>query len=94
MRYLLISFFRKKNGQIDEMISVSKQTKVSDIQNSNIIIDFGMKRIDKCVIEGVEQNSSFEQLRNYYAKVYPQLISQLEKEAPFLVTKNKVKNKK
>jgi hypothetical protein len=94
MRYLLISFFRKKGGQIDEMVSVSKQVKTSDLQNSNIIMDFGTKKLDKCVIEGKEHDTTFDKLRDYYAKVYPQLVSQLEKEAPFSVSKNNLKGKK
>lgn len=94
MRYLLISFFRKKDGQIDELVSVSKQVKTSDLQNSNIIMDFGTKKLEKCVIEGREHDTSFKKLRDYYSKVYPQLVEQLEKEARFSVPKNKLKSKK
>lgn len=87
MRYLLISFYRKPGGQIDERVAVSKRVKTSDIQNSNIIMDFALKKIEKCVIEGKKHDTTFEQMRNYYEMIYPQLIKQLELEAPLSLDK-------
>jgi vancomycin permeability regulator SanA len=54
MRYLLISFFRRKGGQIDEVVKVSKKLQESDINTSNVVLDYADKRVEKCVIEGVE----------------------------------------
>lgn len=90
MRYLLISFFRKQGGQIDEMVSVSKRVRTSDSQTANIILDFASKKVDKCVIEGKVHDTTFERMRDYYAKIYPNLIAQLEKEAP-ITAKQKTK---
>jgi hypothetical protein len=81
MRYLLISYLRKMNGQIDEMVNVSKRVRTSDLNNSNVILDFAEKKIVKCVIEGNNHDTTFDQMRNYYGKVYPQLVEQLDKEA-------------
>jgi hypothetical protein len=85
MRYLLITFYRKAGGQIDEHVSVSKRVRNSDISQSNIIMDFGKNKIDKCVVEGKKLEKSFEDLRNYYYKIYPNLILQLEKEGPISI---------
>lgn len=85
MRYLLISFFRKVGGQIDEAVSVSKRVRTSDTMNANIIMDFAEKKVLKCVIEGKVHDTTFEKMRDYYSKIYPQLIQQLEKEAPITV---------
>jgi hypothetical protein len=82
MRYLLISFMRKVGGQIDEMVSVSKRVRTSDLQSCNVILDFAEKKVQKCVIEGKVHDTTFEQMREYYAKIYPQLVTQLEREAP------------
>jgi hypothetical protein len=68
-------------GQIDEMVSVGKRVRDSDKINANVILDFADKKIIKCIIEGNEHDSTFEQLRDYYYKVYPNLIDQLEREA-------------
>lgn len=81
MRYLLISYLRKMNGQIDEMVNVSKRIRTSDLNNANVILDFAERKIDKCVIEGKNHDTTFEQMRDYYFKVYPQLVEQLEREA-------------
>ncbi len=90
MRYFLISFFRKVGGQIDEAVSVSKRVRTSDTMNANIIMDFAEKKVIKCVIEGKVHDTTFELMRDYYAKIYPNLISQLEKEAP-ITAKQKTK---
>jgi hypothetical protein len=85
MRYLLITFYRKAGGQIDEHVSVSKRVRNSDISQSNIIMDFGKRTIDKCVVEGKRLEKTFDDLRNYYYKIYPNLILQLEKEGPISI---------
>lgn len=86
----MISFFRKVGGQIDEAVSVSKRVRTSDTMNANIIMDFAEKKVLKCVIEGKVHDTTFERMRDYYAKIYPNLISQLEKEAP-ITAKQKTK---
>jgi hypothetical protein len=88
MRYLLISFFRKKGGQIDEMVKVSKKLQESDISTSNVIIDYADKKVEKCVVEGKEVDTDFIRMDMYYKKIYPALIEQLEREA--LITKNQM----
>lgn len=81
MRYLLINFLRKMSGQIDEMVSVSKKISPDELNNSNVILDFADKRIVKCVIEGKEHDTTFDQMKNYYSRIYPTLIEQLERES-------------
>jgi len=88
MRYLLISFFRKKGGQIDEMVKVSKKLQESDINTSNVIIDYADKKVEKCVVEGKVVDTDFIRMDAYYKKIYPSLIEQLEREA--LITKNQM----
>lgn len=82
MRYLLITFFRKPGGQIDEMIKVAKKVRPSDLSSCNVIIDYATKKVEKCVIEGQIRDTDFHRMNNYYKQVYPALIAQLEKEAP------------
>ena len=81
MRYLLISYMRKMNGQIDEMVSVSKRVRTSDMTNANVIMDFADKKVIKCVIEGTDHDTTFDLMHKYYGRIYPQLVEQLEKEA-------------
>ena len=81
MRYLLIQFLRKPGGQIDEQVAVSKKVKPSDLQTCNVILDYAKKKVDKCVIEGKALDREWDKMHEYYVKIYPNLIAQLEKEA-------------
>ena len=79
MRYLLITYVRKANGQIDEQVSISKRARPSDIQSCNVILDFNKKKIDKCVVEGKVVDTDWNKIIEYYQRVYPTLIDQLIK---------------
>ena len=79
MRYLFITYARKPNGQIDELVSISKKVKPSDQQTVNVILDFVDKKIAKCVIEGKKNDTDWDRMNGYYKKIYPKLIDQLEK---------------
>ena len=84
MRYLLITFYRKPGGQIDEQARFVKRVRNSDMINSNIIMDYGLRKIDKCVVEGKVLERTFDDLNDYYRKIYPLMVQQLEKEGPTL----------
>lgn len=79
MRYLLIQYIRKPNGQIDEQVTVAKRVKTSDIQTCNLIMDFAEKKLDKCVVEGRAIPKDWNKMYEYYNRIYPTLIAQLEK---------------
>ena len=81
MRYFFVTFYRKPNGQIDEQIAVGKRVKPIDLQNCNIIMDYGTKKIEKCLIEGKSVKMDWNQMNDYYKKVYPSIIEQLEKNS-------------
>ncbi len=93
MRYLLISFLRKRAGQIDEMVSVSKRVRTSDMNSANVILDFADKKVVKCMIEGQNHDTTFDKMRDYYARVYPNLVEQLEREASITKDREKLEAK-
>ena len=70
---------RKPNGQIDEQVSISKRLRTSDIQTCNVIMDFAKKKVEKCVVEGSVVDTDWNKLNEYYKRIYPTLIDQLEK---------------
>lgn len=78
MRYLLLTFYRKPAGQIDEERRVAATLKSRDLQQCSVIMDYRDEKVIKCVIEGKMVPTSFEQLNEYYKKVYPEAIEQLE----------------
>lgn len=92
MRYLLISFYRKPGGQIDEQARFVKRVRGSDASTANIIIDYGLQKVEKCVVEGQKLDRSFDQLNEYYKKIYPAMVAQLEKEGPALAKQREIKS--
>lgn len=91
MRYLLITFFRKPGGQIDEQVAVAKKIKPVDLQTCNVILDYATKKIEKCIIEGNKLDTDWDRMNTYYKEIYPALIEQLEREAP-ITLKEQQKN--
>ena len=81
MRYFLVTYTTKAGGQIDEVVSVSKNTRPNDIQTCSVIMDYKNRKVDKCVIEGKKVDTDWEKLDAYYRQLYPNIIERLESEA-------------
>ena len=78
MRYLLITYKRKPAGQIDEEVGFTTSIKKRDLQNCSVIMDFKDQRVVKCVVDGRIVPTSYEKLHEYYGRVYPSVIEQLQ----------------
>ena len=81
MRYFIITYVRKANGQIDEQAEVSKKVKERDITTANVILDFKDKKVDKCMIDGQVITMDWDKAYEYYKRAYPAIIERLEIEA-------------
>ena len=79
MRYMLITYIRKPNGQIDEQVEITRNLRPKDKQICNVIMDFKEKSVERCFIEGKTVSKDWDQLRDYYFKVYPDAIERIEK---------------
>ena len=79
MRYLLITYLRKQNGQIDEQVEISRNLRPKDMQICNVVMDFKDKKVERCFIEGKTVSKDWSQLRDYYYTVYPEVIDRIEK---------------
>lgn len=79
MRYLLITYLRKQNGQIDEQVEISRNLRPKDMQICNVVMDFKDKKVERCFIEGKTVSKEWSQLRDYYYTVYPEVIDRIEK---------------
>lgn len=82
MKYMLITFVKKPNGQIDEQVSVSTKLRKSDQSMCNIILNFADRKIEKCVVEGRVLDTNWDLINKYYRGVYPTLLDELEKSNP------------
>ena len=79
MRYFLVTYVVKPDGKIDEQVQISRNLKERDITMCNIILDFKEKNVQKNVVQGNVMNLPWSTLLEYYKKVYPDQIDQLEK---------------
>lgn len=77
MRYLLLTYARQPNGQIDEQAGVAKNVRDRDLQTCNVIMDYRKQEVIKCSIDGRMVDTDFQRLNDYYAEAYPSVIHQL-----------------
>jgi hypothetical protein len=77
MRYLLITYVTKANGQIDETTAVAKNLKSRDWQTANVILDFQHQQVEKCTMNGVVVPKDWDRIVSYYYQHYANIIERL-----------------
>ena len=88
MRYLIITYYKKANGQIDEAMAVSKNLKTRDISMASIILDFKKLEVVKANMSGTDIPKDFDRIAGYYHKHYAATIERLFKENGYEVEVN------
>jgi hypothetical protein len=78
MRYFIINYFGRPNGQMDEVVSVSRRTRMSDIQSAAVILDFQTRSVIKCSMNGVVVPKDWQRIRDFYYQHYRRIIEDLE----------------
>lgn len=78
MRYLVVRYLRKPNGQMDELVEVTKRLRMRDHSYAAVILDFKSRRVEKAHLDGVTVPKEFDKIRNFYHQHYRRLIEQLE----------------
>lgn len=80
MRYMLITYIKKANEQIDEQVQLSNNLKERDITTCNVILDFKDKKVEKASVNGNPIPKDWTKIVDYYKQVYPDLIEGLEND--------------
>ena len=80
MRYLILNYYKKPTGQIDEVLAVAKNLKTRDHATANVILDFKMLEVVKCSMGGVQVPRDFNKIVEYYMKHYESTITRLFNE--------------
>lgn len=89
MRYLVITYYKKANGETDEAMDVTKNLKPRDIQCANVILDFKKLEVVKASMGGVQVPKVFDNVVGYYRQHYKSIIDRLFAENGFEVLENK-----
>ena len=87
MRYLLITYYLKSDGKIDETTEVSKNLKTRDIQTCNVILDFKKLEVVKAHMNGVTVPKDFDKIVQYYIQHYENIINRLFAENGYELVK-------
>lgn len=80
MRYLIITYYKKANGQIDETTAVAKNLKMRDHQTASVILDFKKLSVVKAQLGGTSVPKEFNRIVEYYMQHYENIIKRLFEE--------------
>jgi hypothetical protein len=80
MRYLLLTFYTKASGKIDEVMTVTQKLKTKDWQTANVILDFLEQKVLTSRINGQESTRDWDTIVSYYYQHYPSTIERLFEE--------------
>ena len=79
MRYFVVTYYLKADGQYDEVVQTVTTLGKTLQRTANVILDFEKKEVVKARLEQpIERDWSI--IRDYYNKIYGQIIATLEKE--------------
>lgn len=87
MRYLILTYYKKADGRIDEAMQVARNVKTRDIQTANVILDFKKLEVVKASMGGVMVPKDFNRIVEYYMQHYENIITRLFKENGYEVVK-------
>jgi hypothetical protein len=80
MRYLIITYYKKANGQIDETTAVAKNLRMRDHQTASVILDFKKLAVVKANLNGETVPKDFNKIVEYYMQHYENIIRRLFEE--------------
>jgi len=89
MRYLILTYYKKPDGRIDEAMEVSRNLKKRDIQTASVILDFKKLEVIKASMGGVTVPRDFNRIVEYYMQHYENIIKRLFHENGYEVSLTK-----
>lgn len=88
MRYLILTYYTKPSGKIDEEMTVAKNLKNRDYSTASVILDFKKLQVIKCSMDGVTVPKDFDRIVQYYMKHYEAIITRLFNENGYDIVKS------
>jgi hypothetical protein len=80
MRYFLISYYQKPNGQMDEVVAVTKTLKPRDQQTAAVVLDFKTQSVLQCSMIGTTVPKEWDRIISFYYQHYAATFDRLAKE--------------
>ena len=88
IRYLILTYYTKPNGQIDEVMAVANSLKTRDHQTANVILDFRTLSVVKCSMVGTVVPRDWDRIVTYYNQYYENIIERLLQENGYEIVKS------
>ena len=80
MRYLLLTYYTKPSGKVDEAMTITAKLKSRDWQTTNVILDFKEQKVLQCSVGGITANRDWDTIVSYYYQHYAATIERLFQE--------------
>ena len=87
MRYLILTYYKKSDGKIDESMTVTRNLKTRDIQTASVILDFKKLEVVKCSMNGTVVPRDWDRIVTYYHQHYASTIERLFNENGYDIVK-------
>ncbi len=78
MRYFIVKYYKKPNGQTDEEVSVVTRIRQRDLQTAAVILDFKTQVVIMASVNGTTIPKDWQRIRDYYHQHYKSIIEDLE----------------
>lgn len=79
MRYMIVNYYRRPTGKMDESLIVAAKLKNRELQTATVIVDFQTRRVIKASFDGAVVPKDFDRIVNYYRQHYANHVDQLLK---------------
>lgn len=89
MRYLVLTYYIRPDGKIDEAMAVSKHIRPRDLQTASVILDFQKLQVVKCSMNSVQIPRDWDRIVSYYHQHYATTIERLFAENGYEIVEKK-----
>jgi len=80
MRYMILTYLRRPNGQIDEVLTLSTRLKTRDLQQGSVILDFRDLQVIKASMDGTLVPKDWDRIVGFYYQHYANVMDRLFRE--------------
>lgn len=80
MRYLMLTYYTKANGKIDEGMIVTTRVRTKDWQIANVILDFKGLKVLKASLRDNAIPKDWDRIVGYYYPFYTNIMERLLQE--------------
>ena len=77
MRYLMLTYYYKADGKIDEGMTVSNNIKRKDWQTASVILDFRDQKVLKASLRDNTIPKDWDRIVGYYYPFYTSIMERL-----------------